>query len=213
MSISTMLCIAINISYLSTYNRLIFNSLKKFHNPLIVSGCDTWQDYIKGYTDFDYFINSKQLRQAIFGNLNMKTQKSIMKWLTVQILEMLLEDFEIISCKNDEIIIATSEEKCYDDYLRITSMRTKFNVPVKVEAFYLIQLKPFPFFVKEIFTNLPDKSIKSPAFKSIPPTFFPQCYKHYFGMEVNSNDLKSYVEGLICTIDEPLQFERINRTN
>lgn len=43
---------------------------------------DTYQDYMLRFTDMDYILNSKYMRQVIFGKLNVKRQMTIIKWLT-----------------------------------------------------------------------------------------------------------------------------------
>lgn len=57
-----------------------FQSMKYFSKEL-VKGADTYEDYVKNYTDSEYVANSKYNRQVVFGKCNAARQILIEKYL------------------------------------------------------------------------------------------------------------------------------------
>lgn len=68
----------------------------------------------------------------------------------------------------------------------------------------MVQLKPKPFFVKEVFNNLENLSETSPSFKAIPSNLFAQCWKKYFRKPITEFDKKFMINGIRATYDVPL---------
>lgn len=64
------------------------------YDPSIVGYKDTYEEFLRMFTDEDYFVNSKYIRQVIFGNINPKRQSTYEAYLMDQILSDILKKFE-----------------------------------------------------------------------------------------------------------------------
>lgn len=93
--------------------RANFQSLKYFckqYNKEIFQGKETWEEYISIFTQEKTKINSKHLRQVIFGALNPSRVTNYEKKLMTMLLMKILEEFpefkeKIASLNTDEIVI------------------------------------------------------------------------------------------------------------
>lgn len=84
-----------------------FQALRHYSDK-IFDDSDTWEDFIGKFTDMQSKINSKHLRQVIFGSVNPKRQITYEKYLMCKILDEICMEFSfdnIYSLSNDEIII------------------------------------------------------------------------------------------------------------
>lgn len=194
-----------------------YQSLKYFDKD-IVDNTATYEDFIKQYTDIDYFYKSKYLRQVIFGNINPSRQQVIEKYMTSQILNHLLEK-ELFSLEHvkmfsaDEIVIEFSSElynynlKSYKNYSdSLTKMIKNLGFEVDIEIYYLDVIKSksnsdkdkIYGYVKEF------KNKKGVEFMSVSQVFKVQVLKHYYGLPIEENDLIFFHEGRRCKFLEPI---------
>lgn len=82
----------------------------KYYSKDIFGGAETWEEFMKKFTDKNSKIHSKHLRQVIFGSINPKRQIILEKYLMCKILDCcptLLN--RTISLSNDEIIFDVGE--------------------------------------------------------------------------------------------------------
>lgn len=89
-----------------------FSCLKHFDKN-IFPDVDNYKDFIKQFTDEEYFINSKYIRQVIFGNQNPKRQVTYQRYLMDNLLTKLLSivnKANIVNFSNDEIVIEINDE-------------------------------------------------------------------------------------------------------
>ena len=90
-----------------------FQVLKYFanlHNKEIFQGKETWEEYLSVFTQETTKINSKHLRQVIFGALNPSRVINYEKKLMCNLLLKILDEFpefqeKVVSLNTDEIVI------------------------------------------------------------------------------------------------------------
>lgn len=164
-------------------------------------GIYNYKDLISKFTNEEYFIQSKMIRQIIFGDLNPSRQQRLQKYIIQNLCETLLENgCEISSASSDEIIIknknSISEVK---DILKSVDNKFKF---FRVEKFKFDRVgDDFDYFVKKTINEDGNEKME---FKSVPGHFFPQVYKKYFNMPINEYDLLFYHEGYLAQFKEPI---------
>lgn len=79
-----------------------FNAMK-FFDPELVLGCDTYEELIGKFTDDQYIIDCKQLRQIFFGHLKGKRISSIQKHIQAHLYNLLKNSVKIVGqMSNDE---------------------------------------------------------------------------------------------------------------
>eukprot|EP01130_Rhizamoeba_saxonica_P004003 TRINITY_DN1656_c0_g2_i3.p1 TRINITY_DN1656_c0_g2~~TRINITY_DN1656_c0_g2_i3.p1 ORF type:complete len:318 (+),score=48.41 TRINITY_DN1656_c0_g2_i3:166-1119(+) len=182
-------------------------SILKYYDQDLVNGASDYKEFLSTYTDSEYLKNSKYYRQVIFGKLNMKKQKQLMKYLIFQIFNIFKENGldNVHSFLNDEIILETTKDTWQEETAKIEELLIHFPVELHIEPFKLTRFSPYEFYVKEIYQDLDPEKIK-PQFCNTIPSFFAQVYKHYYGIESHENDRKVLVEGMVATIDNPLKL-------
>ena len=178
-----------------------FNSLKYF-DPTIFINKDTWEDFIRKFTDKEYIINSKYIREVIFGNCNPKRQVTYEKYLMSQLLDKIYtDDLNVVFFSNDEIIIEI------DDNFDIDSFRTLvFNnqiTPVRMEVFTLkaiMNKNQIVGYIKELDTS-------GKEFKKINPLYMSAIIRKFIlNEEIFLDDLVFEYEDNLCTMLEVPNF-------
>lgn len=179
-----------------------FQAMKKYSNDLVL-GANDYNEFMSKFTDFEYFKNSKQIRQVIFGNLSPKKQQIIQKTMMKEIYDLLLEagipNNKFINSSADEIIIKADSKDENLEHIRIAEkIREHGLLPnTRFELFELNNIGNRKFFVKEFY----DGNVE---FKGIPSQYFLQAFKEYFKIPLNDNDLKFYHDQQLATFDLPL---------
>lgn len=172
-----------------------FGSLK-FIDPNIIDNKSCYEDFLRQFTDDEYIINSKKIRQVIFGQLNVSRQQTIQKYIISNVANELLKIIDIKdieSASSDEIVIAANDYSFADIKNLVNQLAIKMDISVNIEEFILEELSNNKFgFIKE---NIFNKSIK---FKSVSKQYFAQAYKEYFNLPINEKDLTFYYEGKLA---------------
>ena len=169
---------------------------------------NTYKEFMSNYTDYDYIINSKYIRQVIFGNLNPKKQQKIQKEMIAKIYNFIKNDlnyeggvFDIFSYTSDEIVFEV-DRTSFNKLLNITNVlgTLPFYDSINIQLFKLNN------FYKEYYVReyIDDKGIYKREFKKCPSTIFPQLYKKYYNIEIDEIDRKFYYENQICTFDKSI---------
>ena len=135
-----------NFSSLVHYGRV---NLCPFNNDY------NWEQFMEQFTDIRHFINSKYIRQVVFGNCNPRRQVTYEKYLMSLVIERLLDDniittFDIYSLTNDEIIINAGRFDNETIEEIINKVENTFEIPLKVEYFILGRIKGSSAYIKEI---------------------------------------------------------------
>jgi len=177
-----------------------FNSFRLFGLQEEI-GCATYDQLVKKFTDEQYFVESKMIRQVIFGDLNPSRQQTIQKYIIQNLCaELLKNGCEISSASSDEIIIKNKTDILeVKDMLNNVDERFKF---FRVEKFHFDRVhEEFDYFVKKT-TN--DKGEEKMEFKNTPSFLFPQVYKQYYRMSLNEYDMLFRHEGYLSEFKEPV---------
>ena len=124
-----------------------FSSLKNFDST-IFGNFDTWEDFIRNFTDNENIINSKYIREVILGNCNPKRHITYEKFLMSKLLFCIsmsgVSIDNIVFFSNDEVIFDVTDMNTVDFnefYFKISSVINDFNIPFKIEDFKLIGVK------------------------------------------------------------------------
>jgi len=179
----------------------------KWINPAIVFDCDTYEDFMRKFTDIEIAINSKKTREIIFGKLNpnrtTKYEKILMGIVEETIRQTpIIKWFDLFSLNNDEVIYKLKSGLNYKDaisacskYVSEDSIKGLTGIDVKMEFFELVCYhfktqasdKIMNVFVKRHNTGKNE-------YKCANEVYFPQTYKLINGIEVNDNDLAFYYD-------------------
>lgn len=132
-------------------------SALKFYDKSIFSNADTWEKFIGGYTENKHIVNSKYIRQVILGNCNPRRQVTYEKYLMDLVLEVLIDELgysasDIAFYSNDEIVIDMGKYKGCINKQKILEMavNVRFNIPFRIELFYLHKITGTDGYYKEI---------------------------------------------------------------
>lgn len=178
---------------------------------------NTYEDFIKRCGGDDYIINSKHLRQVIFGKMNPSRQIKIERWMANQVSFIAngrLKDlgFELFSLNIDELIYKDNNElpierkiienKCFQIFFL-----SLFDIEVEY-----IEIKRLPIVSSN--GNSIDAYVRKnlitgeEKLKKASTTFYPQIYKLWKGLEIEDNDLYFYAENQLAKFCEPLKLEK-----
>ncbi len=168
-------------------------SCMMYYNPEIVGYATTYEEFLRKFTNNEHIVNSKYIRQVIFGNLNPKRQVSLQKYMTFLILKELLnivslEDIEFFS--NDEIVVVNKDKELIKKIKDICSI---FSFETRIENFKLIYLENFDCYIKK-FKNL------NYDIKCINSLLLPILVKLLKKESILDEDLIFYYEGRLAKL-------------
>ena len=181
-----------------------YNALK-YIDPAMVLHTKSYEDLMRKYTDEGYFIQSKHIRQVIFGHLNPKRQRKIEKYLIQQrvipeLLKFLPDITEYVSASDDEVVVRLGLFETLSKDFKEGLKNTAFGVPVRYTPYVLGQLGDKPYFIKQ----LPVGANPPVEFKSVPQNYFAECYRFYRNQEVTEYDMCTYHDKRVVKYLEPL---------
>ena len=127
-----------------------FSSLKHYDKSIFKVNdkpCNTYEEFVEEFTEYEYIINSKYIRQVVFGTVNPKRQVMYEKYLMYKILIMIEEVLKAdqvdlldiaLNFSNDEIVIDVTnlDDKMLEN-LKDNIMNNELNVPLKLEQYVL----------------------------------------------------------------------------
>lgn len=185
-------------------------SVLKAHNPEIVCNAKTYQDLMGQFTDCQYLIGSKKIRQVIFGNLNPKRQQTLqryyMSWVKHYLVEQGgLQDEQILLSSSDELVFKLSGqtpetvelmiEKCFEN-----SETEVLKNDYRLSFFKLKQIHPdHAFFAKEYLN--PKGQVD---FKNVPAQYLAQVVRYYLNQPIQEMDRKFILDNQVATFDNNL---------
>lgn len=186
-------------------------SALKFYDKSIFGNADTWEEFVGRYTDNKHIVNSKYIRQVILGNCNPKRQVTYEKYLMGLVLEVLVEELgysssDIVFFSNDEIIIDMGEYENRIDKRMVLEMvvNAYFNIPFRVELFYLHKISGTDGYLKEIVKNIIEREYE---FKCVNSYTIPFLLRKFKGEEIIESDKVFYHEGLLSNFIEIPEIE------
>lgn len=197
-----------------------FSALKHFSKD-IFDGCDTWEEYMRQFTNSQHIINSKYIRQVVMGACNPKRQIQYEHYLMSRLYLHIKETFkdeaiDFYSLGEDEIIIVVENPNEMPDFRlgfslnelkkAISSCPDGIGNLVRVEMFDLDKVGNEGW-KKNIYDNNEDKI----EFKCINSEVFHQIVKHYFEMPIIEDDLVFYHNGQLARfmkeVDNPWEHK------
>ena len=186
-------------------------SALKFYDKSIFSNSDTWEEFIERYTENKHIVNSKYIRQVILGNCNPKRQATYEKYLMGLVLEVLIDELgystsDIAFYSNDEIVIDMGKYKGCINKQKILEMavNARFNIPFRIELFYLHKITGTDGYYKEIVKNIIEREYE---FKCLNNYTLPFVLRKFNGEEITENDKVFYHEGLLSKFMEVPNME------
>jgi len=157
-----------------------------FKNMNILNFKD-YKEFIETFTNYDYFKESKQIRQIVFGHLLPKKQTIIQEYEICKIIEKIqLNKNGVIILNKDEVVFEVNK-----DFDLETIMNLKLsNFPLRIEKFKLIELRD----KKDTLYFIKDYGNKK-ELKSVPKIYYIQAYKKMMNIKIEDNDLIFFYEG------------------
>lgn len=186
-------------------------SALKFYDKSIFSNADTWEEFVGRYTENKHIVNSKYIRQVILGNCNPKRQVTYEKYLMGFVLEVLIDELgysasDIAFFSNDEIVINMGKYEDCINKQKILEMvvNVRFNIPFRIELFYLHKITGTNGYYKEIVKNIIEREYE---FKCLNNYTLPFVLRKFNGEETTENDKLFYHEGLLSKFIEIPEIE------
>lgn len=179
-----------NFSALHHYSKQIFDS------------CDTWEEFVKQFTDSAHISESKYIRQVVLGACNpgrqIKFESYLMSILYQHIAEH-LNNLVFYSLGEDEIIITVDNpNKNPDNNSCDFSLQKLIEVVdscpggigklVRVQMFGLYKIGDYGYM----------KYDNHVEFKCVDAEIYHQIVKHFYSMPITENDLVFYHNGRLA---------------
>ena len=152
------------------------------YNPKIVKNCDTYEDFIRTFTDVPHFVESKYIRQVVFGNVIPKRQVAYETYLMDMVLTKLLET-GVVKPENveffstDEIVLDVPDEmvcdrvvndEFYDSVMNVVKWAKENNINVRGELFELRKIPGTRGYVKKFMMDKDGVDFKCLDFLTMP---------------------------------------------
>lgn len=187
-----------NFSALVAYGRTIGTEFFKNFN---------YREFMEQFTDVEHIINSKYIRQVIFGNCNPKRQVTYEKYLMGTLLNKLfnkevINENSVKSLCSDEIIL-------FADGLDISKIKNIIDemsseIPLKLEVFELGKIEGSEAYIKKIYNNIADMSEFTYKLKCVNPEEAPFIYRLVNNQDIEEEDsIFNYNGKLAKLIDVP----------
>lgn len=187
---------------------------------------ENYDKFVDRFGGDEYLKGSKYLRQVIFGKMNPSRTIAVEKYIMFQIHGLVnslaytnVKDFlTLYSANSDELVYLIDDskldfskeliERCHSDLLGVeTLIKNFYGVDVRCE---IVKIKRLPIvncnenkveaFVRQNVLTGEEKLKKAST------TFYPQIYKLWKGMELETKDLIFYDNDQLATFLEPLRL-------
>lgn len=165
-----------------------FNAMKYFDNE-IVGGFDTYEEFIGQFTDMSNIINSKYVRQVIFGmccpNRQVTLERYLMHFIYSEIERLGLSGY-VTQMSEDEIILNIKEHAELETAIQNVALKHGFQV--RAEKYRLYKCEG----ANAYFKVFSDGTVKQKCGSSIDVPF---VMRAYLGQDVTDNDKVFMYEG------------------
>lgn len=188
-----------------------FTALRHY-SPNIVDHKDTYEEFIMQFTDNKHLINSKYIRQVIFGTLNPKRQVKYEEYLMNFVLEDILTFFSkdaIVYYSTDEIVVAVDGkiEQDSDIYNFVASTVNKFidiGITIRGEIFSLDCLTEYDVYIKNVYIKVfqsigkPIQNSELKVIKNANHLNMPFILRKIYNLKPSENDNVFLYEGRLA---------------
>ena len=156
-----------------------------------------WVDFMKQFTKYEYIVNSKYIRQVVFGNCNPKRQIDLERYYMFKFTESLLynlkflKDDMVVSLREDELILDATfmtDEEIGKVKLLCEELESEY-LPMSFEVFTLGRLTNTEAYVKCKGTNSDNFEFE---LKCVNPYEAPFIYRFMRGELLQDTDLYFY---------------------
>lgn len=172
----------------------------------------SYEDFITKYGGDEYIINSKYLRQVIFGKMNPGRTVKVEKYIVSKIHEIVspvFPDWKLYSFNSDELIYSLDDFYPGEDTLNsiVGAVKELLGIDVRVEC---VEIKKLP--IVNANGNNVDAYVRTnintneSVLKKASTTFFPQIYKLWKGKAIQDEDLYVYFDDQLAKFVEPLRL-------
>lgn len=135
-----------------------FTALKHY-SPDIFNGKESYEDFIGQFTNNEHFIESKYIRQVIFGTLNPKRQVKYEEYLMDKVLTHVLTVFDkeqIVFFSTDEIVVKLNKNIEFGDETQLFIEKTvnqfcNLGITIRAEVFYLDYMQDEDTYIKKVY--------------------------------------------------------------
>ncbi len=198
-------------SFISIDMRKANFSALHHYDPTIFQGANSWEEFVRKYTDNQHIINSKYIRQVILGNCNPKRHITYERYLMDIVLSHLIDGSvsidRVVFFSNDEIVLDISDLNESDQKsmaLQIENSMKDMPVPLKTEFFTLHQIAGSGGYYKEILNENGNTEIE---LKCLNNYELPFVLRTFLGEEITESDKVFYHEGLLAKFIEIPRIE------
>ena len=156
----------------------------------------SYEDFIGNFTKYDYIINSKSIRQAIFGKLEprqqQRVQENIMNKVALVLQDELLFDQELIAfVSGDEVIVEITHTEDDLQSIREIDNCLRGNHRLKdydfsIESFVLMKNGDSR---KTGYRKYINGDFNNPVFKCVEGKYFAQVFKKFYELPICEKDL------------------------
>ena len=183
-----------------------FTSLKYYAKKYDKTFCGdkSYQEFLKMFTDVEHFIDSKYIRQVIFGNCNCKRMIAYEKIMMSDLLQRMFDENVVTedivyALRADEILIdITNSSK--EDIEKLQSFSKTIDFEIETEIYTIKKIKNEDIYIK----NFDDGSIE---IKMCSADDMPAVYRFVKGLPMCENDLYFYYNGRLSKFVEAKTFE------
>lgn len=198
----------------------------------IMFNSDSYDVFIRKFTDIPLIVDSKYFRQVFFGQLNPSRVFTVETYMVYQILDLITEilpfKFEINSINADEIVISYDMEEyaknAFANNVVVSKIPSivmeKLGIEVHTEYFFLDgynfysnkrNRKHFTFYAKN-FTEQPntDAAINS-ELMCVNGQFYSLTYKLFNGIEICEEDYHFVNCDVDCIFNDTFRIDKISK--
>ena len=188
-----------------------FTALKHYDLD-IFDGKETYEDFVRQFTDNEHFVQSKYIRQVVFGALTPKRQVQYEQYLMDKVLAHLLSVFpaeKVVYFSADEIVIELDGQISVDsdEYNFISNTTQVFNdagITIRAEVFWLEYLSEYDTYIKhvyakcDVFNGEPLKKSELQVIKNATNLTLPFVLRKMYNLPPNEHDNVFLHEGRLA---------------
>jgi hypothetical protein len=189
-----------------------FNALKHYA-PDIFQNKPTWEDFLKQFTNEDYILKSKNIRQVIMGNVNPKRQETYEKFIMDKLFKKvshLFKDLSLKSFNKDELVFEIDGPYEYNKIKnQLNKILEEFTVPTSVEVFNLAAVKDKNEKIQGYIKEFSDNTYE---FKAIDSNILNIAQKIYLNQKIEDEDLMFETPFGVAKLIKQPEFKIISST-
>ena len=201
----------------------------KYVDPRIVLNCDTWEELCRKFTDCEYLVESKHIRQFVFGSLNPGRHATVERHMMGLVHDTILGNdimkgligsgiVKLCAVSVDELVYKTDANtasliaKSGIDRVICESVRNRNGFDVRVDVFTIEGCR----LVSETSGRVACSFFKANGvgggaskFVCLPQTYAAIVNRLESGGTVRESDRHFVYDGIDCIINEDFRLERV----